>query len=503
MQTFRTIEKILEAIKSRSGREFKVLLLIGGESGSDVSAVSSYNILVGTPGRMKEVLFGVNDKAVSVSNVECLILDEADRLMEGNLKLRTKEILSKLPRQRRTGLFSATLSDVRIEELIKLGLRNPAKIFIKPQSQNENHFTLPAQLTNSVILFPNRLEKILYLISRLVDDVNSKTLVKVIVFFNTCASVDFYFKLFTHLCPKLQLWNLHGQREQTNRTRVFEEFSEVNSGVLLTTDVAARGVEFPSTNFIIQVDPPQHTEFFIHRIGRTARAGASGEAILLLEKSESGLLEFMATKGVPLQEKTYNLSDTGLEQKLRGVMLTDRDYFVKAQRAFLSFLRSYKEHELKYIFQLEGLEVFALARSFFLSIVPKIDETKLMRWENGNPGRRVLDETYWEQSRAIEFTDPNQRRQLDEKKQQMTEKHELIERKKKISRQIALNEQSSKKKRGFIDRKKAKERIQERENEEFEEENRLARKLKRGKISKGDYDREYRKLLRKYGNEAD
>lgn len=159
---------------------------------------------------------------------------------------------------------------------------------------------VPETLHNEYIIFENRLEKMCFLINYLALNHESK----ILIFINTCASVDYYSKIFTQLkvLSEFKIFSMHGQMKQKKRNKIVQSFQNEKSSILIATDVVARGIDFDNVNTIIQVDPPQDPSFFIHRIGRTARSGKEGNAIILLEKSEDAFINYLQLRKVDLTE---------------------------------------------------------------------------------------------------------------------------------------------------------------------------------------------------------
>lgn len=419
---------------------------------------SGVNIMIGTPGRLDQVLS--TRFVFDPSKLEILILDEADRLMEQGFSQNLTSIIKRLPKQRRTGLFSATLT-AQIQELARMGLRNPVNITLKvhhkerkpgtvgletapgeesidpsrydpnnpylamdkeqekellhaARIERENdeamtqHQAIPTSLTNYYqVVQPEH--KMLHLVNFLMQHSDKN----IIVFFLTCAEVDFFYRVvstfpplqalyspFNHemletvglqhiatsqphfnksekSIPKAMFCALHGQMNQSKRTRTLEAYkthttqynsqtypdsslsslcttvptasntrvkpaaqnatnnnnnnnnptnsksigpqqstqssspsNEPQSGqpkrrlgsVLFCTDVASRGVDVNHVDWVLQIDPPQQPDTFIHRIGRCARAGQRGMALTWLLKSEESFVELMKNKHVPFQD---------------------------------------------------------------------------------------------------------------------------------------------------------------------------------------------------------
>lgn len=186
----------------------------------------------------------------------------------------------------------------------------------------------------------HRLQKIDFLILFLKKYLTSS---KTIVFFNTCFSVEFYAKLmdalFTESDPENKglIHGIHGKLKNNRRARLLKAFTEQKNGCLMATDVVSRGIDFDHIHYIIQVDPPEDPDNYIHRIGRTARINRPGTAILLIEKHEEAFINYLGNKsvGVKLLDSPehfipgYKKSDKILEayqNKAKDLMLTDRDY---------------------------------------------------------------------------------------------------------------------------------------------------------------------------------
>lgn len=126
---------------------------------------------------------------------------------------------------------------------------------------------------------------------------------KVIVFFSSCNSVKYHAELLNYI--DVPVLDLHGKQKQQKRTNTFFEFCNAPSGILLCTDVAARGLDIPKVDWIIQFDPPDDPRDYIHRVGRTARAGKAGKSLLFLLPSELGFLRFLKVAKVPLNEYQF------------------------------------------------------------------------------------------------------------------------------------------------------------------------------------------------------
>ncbi len=266
-------------------------LLIGGSDlQNNITRINrdGAHVVVATPGRLVDVLSRKDcNLASSVHSLEVLVLDEADRLLELGFEQSINTALSYLPKQRRTGLFSATLNQ-DVKALIRAGMRNPVTITVRDKQEGRDLAPTPKSLSNFYLECEAE-RKALALFSLL----NNLCEKKVIVFFATCASVGYFGTLARRLFSQLHIVALHGKMH-SKRQKLFAEFSSCNRGVLMCTDVMARGVDFPSVDWVIQFDPPSSAKSFIHRCGRTARMGQLGHALVMLLPSEMSYVEFMS-----------------------------------------------------------------------------------------------------------------------------------------------------------------------------------------------------------------
>ncbi|KAI0362347.1 DEAD-domain-containing protein [Trametes cingulata] len=373
------------------------------------------DIVIGTPGRIEEFLLGKGKSVVSVKELEVLVLDEADRLLDLGFQATLTRILTHLPKQRRTGLFSATMTDAdALSELVRVGLRNPARIVVKVQAKKTKgkavaadgtkverevieERRIPANLQNYYMSCPAS-EKLVQLTRIIRHEVEHQQSARFIVYFATCACVDYFYRVLSPLLPpNTTLFSLHGHLPPTARTRTLTNFTNSaalpsSPSILLATDVAARGLDLPDVDVVIQFDPPADPKAFSHRCGRTARAGRSGRAWVLLVGREVDYVEFMSVRKIPLKARPRfaqdgsSKSEDDMEtedpevkkamQTIRKKILTDRALHDKAAKAFVSFVRAYSKHEASYIFRLKDLDLVGLAKSFGLLRLPRMPELK-------------------------------------------------------------------------------------------------------------------------------
>jgi ATP-dependent RNA helicase DDX55/SPB4 len=180
--------------------------------------------------------------------------------------------------------------------------------------------------------------------------------------------VDYWFKQSLHAREGMQLC--------VQRMAVLKKFASCQAAALLCTDVAARGLDIPDVNYVLQFDPPQSSDTFVHRCGRTARMGRSGNALAMLLPNEDSYTELLRAQGVPLVEREPLTAPEPMAGHCRHLTESDRDVMEKGAKAFVSYIRGYKEHHCKFIFQLSELDFAGLARMFGLLRLPVMKEVR-------------------------------------------------------------------------------------------------------------------------------
>ncbi|KAF2706968.1 ATP-dependent rRNA helicase-like protein spb4 [Pleomassaria siparia CBS 279.74] len=370
-------------------------LLLGGNvtPAQDLSAFlkRSPNILIGTPGRLLQLLSSPHVHCPQ-SSFDALVLDEADRLLDLGFKDDLQRILSRLPKQRRTGLFSASVSEA-VDQLVRVGLRNPVRIAVKVKTRVNGkigeEITLedkktPASLQMTYMITPpsHKIPAIQKLLQTLQPQPQ-----KTILYLATCFSVDY----FQHVLPAIFTGHviipLHGKHPDKVRKRNFAKFVDsIMPSILLTTDVAARGLDIPSVDLVLQIDPPSDPKTFIHRCGRAGRAGRRGLAITFLTPGrEEDYIDFLRVRQTPItpfthDEKTVSDEEAALvTEEIRKVVKTDRAIYDKAQRGFVSWLRAYSKHTASSIFRVADLDWTDLGSAWGLLRLPSMPEIK--KWE--------------------------------------------------------------------------------------------------------------------------
>lgn len=232
------------------------------------------DVLIATPGRLLDLM---GQGIVTLKDVEVLVLDEADRMLDMGFIRDVRRIIKAVPTQRQTLLFSATLP-AEIVELAEKILVNPLEVFVTPEQPTI------AAIEQAVYFVPKQRKQ--GLLEHVLRDTSVK---RVLVFTRTKHSANRVVKHLTRAGIKAE--PIHGNKSQTARQRALENFRDGSTRVLVATDVVARGIDVEDISHVIQFDLPNEPETYIHRIGRTARAGAAGIAVSFCTDDEQPYLK--------------------------------------------------------------------------------------------------------------------------------------------------------------------------------------------------------------------
>lgn len=231
------------------------------------------DILVATPGRLLDLM---NQGFVDLAHVEILILDEADQMLDMGFIHDLRRIVARVPRQRQTLLFSATMPQ-EIRQLADQWLSDPVEVSVARQAT-------PAERVEQSVYFIDRGNKPHLLAHYLRDQAAPRAL----VFTRTKHGAD---KLVRSLQKAgIRAEAIHGNKSQNARQRALAQFKSHHPPVLVATDIAARGLDIDSVSHVINFDLPMTAELYVHRIGRTARAGAAGIAVMFCDRDERSML---------------------------------------------------------------------------------------------------------------------------------------------------------------------------------------------------------------------
>lgn len=256
--------------------DIKNTVIFGGVNQfSQVKAIrAGIDVLIATPGRLLDLM---DQKIIHLRDVEYFILDEADRMLDMGFINDIKKVINNLPQQRQSLFFSATMPD-NIVELSRKILTHPEKIEVSPTSST-------AQTIQQKVYFTNKSDKKDLLLHILKD----QAMDQVLIFSRTKHGAD-------RIVKGLQKVNItaaaiHGDKAQNARQRALENFKTKEVRVLVATDIAARGIDIDKLKHVINYDIPNQPETYVHRIGRSGRAGEEGVAVSICEPEENAFFE--------------------------------------------------------------------------------------------------------------------------------------------------------------------------------------------------------------------
>ncbi|KIY49734.1 DEAD-domain-containing protein [Fistulina hepatica ATCC 64428] len=367
--------QIFDVLRSIGGyHSFSAGLVIGGKSLKDESdRLSRMNILIATPGRLLQHMD--QTYGFDTGNLQMLVLDEADRILDMGFKRTLSALLSHLPGSRQTLLFSATQTS-SVSDLARLSLRDPVSIGVGAAADPSTATPTPQSLEQHYVVCP--LEQKL---DTLWSFIKTHLQCKALVFLSSCKQVRFVFETFCRMHPGVPLLHLHGKQKQSARLQMYERFASMSHAILLATDIAARGLDFPAVDWVLQVDAPEDTDTYIHRVGRTARYERKGKGLLFLMPSEEeGMKAALAKKGINVNKIKIRPSKTqNIVFQLQKLAFQDPEIKYLGQRvmlmclqAFVSYLRSVHLHKDKSVFKLDELPIDKFAESLGLPGAPKI-----------------------------------------------------------------------------------------------------------------------------------
>uniref|UniRef100_A0A1I8JMQ5 ATP-dependent RNA helicase n=1 Tax=Macrostomum lignano TaxID=282301 RepID=A0A1I8JMQ5_9PLAT len=336
-QIFRELRRI------GAKHQFSLGLVTGGyhDVKEQGSRVGKMNILVATPGRLVQHLSERPD--LSTDNLRLLVLDEADS----------------------------------VQDLVRLKMRQPV---CQVDASKLAATATPDGLRQGFVRCQSVCDKPRYLWQFITGNRQRKS----IAFFATCKQVRFYNELFLKLRPGVRILQLHGGMTQRRRTAVYDEFVRVKHAVLLCTDLASRGLDFPDVDCVLQVDCPPDLRTYVHRVGRTARLSRTGRAVVLLLDWEADTLpSLLAGLRPPVHLEPVKLRlpvKWDIVAKLAGLVAADCELRGVAERAIRTYLKTYACFaELKQVFQANRLDLLDLARSHGLVRVPRLPRSVLSR----------------------------------------------------------------------------------------------------------------------------
>lgn len=304
---------------------------IGGLSSREQEAALKLrpDIVVATPGRFID--FMRNSSAFQVDTIEILVLDEADRMLEDGFADELNEILTTIPKSRQTMLFSATMTN-SVDSLIRVGLNRPVRLLVDAKRQTVSGLT-----QEFVRLRPGREDKRLGYLLYLCKEIYTT---RTIIFFRQKKEAHRVRIIFALL--GLKAAELHGSMSQDQRINAIESFRSGSASYLLATDLASRGLDIKNVETVINYEAPQSHEIYLHRVGRTARAGRSGRACTIAAEPDRKVVKSAVKtsrdQGAIIKSRIVNPADAdtwaakaeSLEDEIEEVMLEEKEEKVMA-----------------------------------------------------------------------------------------------------------------------------------------------------------------------------
>ncbi len=268
--------QIDESIRTYSkGLKVRSVVLLGGVSiRPQIDQIRrGVDIVIATPGRLLDV---VEHRALNLSNIHTFVLDEADRMLDMGFMPSIRQIVKLIPTQRQTLFFSATLPR-EIRDLANSLLSDPVHIAVAPENTT-------TEMVDQRLYYVERDRKRALLAHLLSDDLEGS----VLVFTRTKRGADRVTK--DLMKEGLKVASIHGDKSQTARQKALQDFKTGRTRVLVATDIAARGIDIAQLPYVVNYDVPEAAETYVHRIGRTGRAGRTGIAVTLATPEDRGSL---------------------------------------------------------------------------------------------------------------------------------------------------------------------------------------------------------------------
>lgn len=324
-------------------KQYKVCIAIGGtnKTSEERRILQGCDILIGTPGRLYDHLGG-EDKRIAgmLQNLDTLVLDEADRLLDMGFLDSLKKIIACLPDKAATGrqgmLFSATVPEY-VSKVAQIALsKNYKYISTIAEGELNTHERVPQHL----VVVPTFSDMAAGLLGAIRQELAlaGPDAFKVIVFAPAARLVDFYTEVLQKVPGLPMVAAIHSRMTQSKRSKITDDFRQAQSCILVATDVIARGMDFPSVTNVFQVGIPSDKESYVHRLGRTGRAGAEGRGTFIVTSHESFFPKY-TLKNITFEESAADLG--ARDDVLRIAQSMDADTHARVYQGWLGFYKSH------------------------------------------------------------------------------------------------------------------------------------------------------------------
>ncbi|TID21216.1 hypothetical protein CANINC_003496 [Pichia inconspicua] len=425
-------------------------LVIGGKDYTfEKERIGRVNILIGTPGRLLQHMD--ESATLRTENLQMLVLDEADRILDMGFKKTLDAILGQLPSSRQSLLFSATQSK-SVADLARLSMVDPKYINSSSSKSDgvNDELSLPESLEQSYVVVPLN-EKL----SLLWSFIKSHLQAKILVFASSSKQVHFIYETFRKLQPGIPLMKLHGRQKQKARLETSVKFTQSKNCCLFATDVVARGLDFPAIDWVIQLDCPEDVATYVHRVGRCARFGREGKAMLmLLPSEEEGFTA--ALKGRNVQVKRLNIKGSkkkNIQPQIQSLCFNNAELKYLGQKAFISYCKSVIIQKNKAVFKIDELPLDLFAASLGLPGMPKLklpktavgdldDEARLKLKEKKNQSRKLKLVERMNEDGEVDHNDTKKVRTKYDKMFERQNQNVLSEHYMKLNAELEGNDQS-------------------------------------------------------------
>ncbi|GAM86908.1 hypothetical protein ANO11243_049290 [Dothideomycetidae sp. 11243] len=354
------IKKQCDQLTSQLATPLECHIAVGGTGrGPNLNRFMNGNpsILVATPGRLKDYL-SETQVAERFHNIQTLVLDEADTMLEAGFLQDVRGILASIPPKRNgwQGMcFSATIPP-KVKDVVNVVLQTG---YISISTIEQNETPTVDRVPQFLVVMPTATDTFNVLAALLQYEMQSSS--KIIVFGVTANMVALYAKVFSQNMLHLNVFEIHSRLSQNARTRTTNEFKEAKAGVMFASDVVGRGMDFPNVDLVVQVGLPSSGEQYVHRVGRTARAGAEGRAVILLAQSETFFTlrnPHLPIKPHPEAEKINQFATECAPTITEAMYNIDE---VTKQRAYSSFIGFFAGSGLMKALRIDKADLVALA----------------------------------------------------------------------------------------------------------------------------------------------